>query len=40
MTLEFSRQIFDKSSNIKLRENPSRMNRIVYGRTIGHTWRS
>jgi len=29
MTLEFSRQIFKKSSNIKLNENPSRGSAVV-----------
>jgi hypothetical protein len=29
MKVEFSRQLFEKSSNIKLHENPSRGNRVV-----------
>ena len=36
--LEFSRQIFKKSSNTKFHENPSRGSRVVTcGRTDGHT---
>jgi len=38
MKLEFSRQIFEKSSYIKFNENPSRGSRVVpHGRTGGHT---
>jgi len=34
MKLEFSRQIFEKSSNIKFHEKPSSGNRVIpYGRT-------
>jgi len=34
MKHEYSRQIFEKSSNIKFNENPSSGNRVVpYGRT-------
>jgi len=37
MKLEFSRQIFEKCSNIKLNENPPRGSRVVpYGQTDGH----
>jgi hypothetical protein len=36
MKLKFSRQIFEKSSNIKFHENPSRRSRVIpYGRTDG-----
>jgi len=39
MKLEFSRQIFEKSSNFKFRQNPSSGSRIVpCGRTDGKTW--
>ena len=31
MKLEFSRQLFEKFSNIKFRENPSIGSRILYG---------
>jgi hypothetical protein len=38
MTLEFSRQIFEKSSNIKFHENPSSVSRVVpCGRTDRQT---
>jgi len=38
MELEFSRQIFEKSSNTKLHENPSSGIRVVpCGRTDGRT---
>ena len=37
MQLELSEQIFEKSSNIKFHENPSRESRIV---PFGQTWRS
>jgi hypothetical protein len=41
MQLEFSGQIFEKSSNIKFLENPSSDSRVVLcGRTDGQTWRS
>jgi len=41
MKLEFSRQIFEKSSDIKFRENPSSGGQVVpCGRTDGQTWRS
>ena len=45
MKLEFSRQIFEKYSNIKLHENQSGRSRVfLYGRTDRHidrqTWRS
>jgi hypothetical protein len=37
MKLEFSRQIFEKSTNIKFHENPSCGSRVVAcGRTDGH----
>jgi len=37
MKFEFSRQIFDKPSNMKFRENPSSGNRVVrWGRTDRH----
>ena len=40
MKLEFSRQIFEKYSNIKFHENPSRGSRVVpCRRTDGQTWR-
>jgi hypothetical protein len=38
MTLEFSRQIFEESSNIKFHENPSSWSRVVpCGHTDGRT---
>ena len=37
MKLEFSRQIFEKWSNVKFHENPSSGSRVV---PIGQTWRS
>jgi len=38
MKLEFSRQIFEKFSNIKLYKNPSSGSRVLpYGRTDGRT---
>jgi len=38
MKLKFSREIFEKSSNIKFHENPSTGNRVVpCGRADGHT---
>ena len=38
MKIEFSRQIFEKYSNIKFHENPSNGNRgVPYGRTDGRT---
>ena len=38
MKLEFSRQIYEKSSNIKFHKNPSSERRVVpWGRTDGHT---
>jgi len=38
MKHELSRQIFEKSSNIKFRENPSSGNRVVaWGQTEGRT---
>jgi len=41
MKLEFSQQIFEKSSNIKFHENQSSGSRIVlWRRTDGQTWRS
>jgi len=41
MKIEFSRQIFEKSSNIKFHKNPSSVSRVVpWGRTDGRTWRS
>jgi len=41
MKTEFSKQFFEKYSNIKCHENPSSGSRIVLsGRTDGHTWRS
>jgi hypothetical protein len=41
MKLEFSRQIFEKFSNIKFHENPSNGTRVVrlFRRTDGQTWR-
>jgi len=41
MTLEFSKQIFEKYSNVKFHENTSSGSRVVScGRTDGQTWRS
>jgi len=41
MKLEFSRQIFEKYSNIKFHENSSSGSRVVpRGRTDRRTWRS
>jgi len=40
MNLEFSRQIFEKSSNIKIHKNSSSGSRIPCGRTNVQTWRS
>jgi len=41
MEFEFSRQIFERSSNIKLHENPPSVSRVVpCGRKDGQTWRS
>jgi len=45
MKLELSRQIFEKYSKIKFKENPSSGCRVVSwrrvgGRTDGQTWRS
>jgi hypothetical protein len=41
MKLEFSRQIFQKHSNVKFRKTPSSGSRFVlFGRTDGQTWRS
>jgi hypothetical protein len=41
ITLEFSRQIFEKYANIKFRKNPSSDNRVVAcGRTEGQDWRT
>jgi len=39
MKLEFSRQVFEKYSNTKFHENPSRESRFVYAdrRTAGRT---
>jgi len=45
MKLEFSRRVFEKSSNIKLHENPSSGSlvvacRVTDGRTEEQIWRS
>jgi len=41
MKLEFSRQIFEKYSDINFRENPSGGSRVVaWRRTDGQTWQS
>jgi hypothetical protein len=41
MKLEFSRQIFEKYSNMKFHENPSSGSRVVpCGRADGQMWRS
>jgi len=44
MKFEYSRQIFEKYSNIKFNENPSRGRRVVpcvlKKRTDGQTWQS
>ena len=37
ITIEYSRKIFEKYSNIKSHENPSSGSRVPYGRTDGQT---
>jgi len=39
MELKFSRQIFEKYSNIKFLENPSSEGRVVPCERKGQTWR-